>query len=349
MPVNFVEDKHPNWSRIEQIMALSARAKRWANFGPVEQLLSSTVASMLALPADRAVVPASSATSALHALAGAYAEARGRPLTWAICAFGFDSTVVGPLAGRVRIVDCDATGLMSMTALASLPVESWDGLIVTDLFGCQPDLSPYAALCSATGKPLIVDSAVSFPAPRAPSVRASEIVSFHHTKPWGFGEGGCAIVDAALAERVRAFLNYGVGTDESFAVHASNGKMSDVAAAFILQRIETMSDWADAYRAQRHRITALARSAGLDPLVRPPDNAVCPHVPAIAAKVIDVTGLPSAPFTVRKYYKPLSDRCPESANLYSRIVNIPCHPGMAAVDDAAILGYLNLLLGNTES
>jgi dTDP-4-amino-4,6-dideoxygalactose transaminase len=248
VPVNFIEDKYPNWSRLEQIMAHSARAKRWANFGPVEKLLSDTVATMLALPVGRAVVPASSATSALHAVAGAHAELRGRPLTWAICAFGFSSTAIGPLAGRVCIVDCDTTGLISQAALASLPVESWDGLIVTDLFGCQPDLSPYAELCSANGKPLIVDSAVSFPARTPPSIKASEIVSFHHTKPWGFGEGGCAIVDASMAAAVRAFLNYGLArTGGPFAMYGSNGKMSDIAAAFIVQRIEAMSDWADAY------------------------------------------------------------------------------------------------------
>jgi dTDP-4-amino-4,6-dideoxygalactose transaminase len=347
MGVRFIEEKLPNWSQVEKIMALSARSGRWTNFGPVEQLLSSTVASMLALPTDRAVVPASSATAALHAVVGAYAESYRMPLTWAISAFGFYSTAIGPLAGRVRVVDCDASGMISVALLAGLPPESWDGLIITDLFGLQPDLSQYADLCSAHGKPMIVDSAVSFPALRAPSVRASEIVSFHHTKPWGFGEGGCAIVDAVLGEKVRAYLNYGVGADRSLAVYAANGKMSDIAAALIVQRLETTSDWSDGYRIQRRRITRLALSAGLDILVCPADHVVSPHIPVMARQAVALTDLPSAPFPVAKYYRPLSDNCPMAADLYSRIVNIPCHPGMAAVDDAAIRQFLMSLAGDS--
>ncbi len=78
---------------------------------------------------------------------------------------------------------------------------------------------------------MIIDSAASFPAPRPPSVCASEIVSFHHTKPWGFGEGGCAIVDGALAEKLRSLHNFGVGRRCFVRNFAGNGKMSDICSS----------------------------------------------------------------------------------------------------------------------
>jgi dTDP-4-amino-4,6-dideoxygalactose transaminase len=213
------------------------------------------------------VVPASSATSALYAVAGSYAQAAGRPLVWAISAFGFFPTASGPLAGRVRVIDCDRTGLIDASALAALPADSWDGLLVTDIFGAQPDFSSLAQYCEAAGKPMVIDAAVSFPARRSSSLRTSEFVSFHHTKPWGFGEGGCAIVDARQAQQVRSFLNFDVGARASLASFAGNGKMSGVAAALILQRLQTMPFWADGYRRQRQRITRLARAEALDLLV----------------------------------------------------------------------------------
>ena len=343
--IRFVEDKSPDWMRVQELLGRSSRAGRWANFGPVQQHFAEVVARMLNLDAGRAVVSASSATSALFALIGAHAEESGRPHVWAVSAFGFFSTAIGPLAGRVRVVDCDVTGMIDISALSALPAESWDGLLVTDVFGAQPDFSELSNLCAAAGKPMIIDAAVSFPARRSPGLHASEIVSFHHTKPWGFGEGGCAVVDAAQAEKVRAFLNFGVGAHASLAAFAGNGKMSDVAAALIVQRLECMPRWAEGYRRQRQRITDLALSEGLAILVTPAADVVAPHVPVLARRAVALSDLPSAPFAVAKYYRPLSSKCPVAAQLYSRIVNVPCHPGMAAIDDTTIGRFFRALAG----
>jgi dTDP-4-amino-4,6-dideoxygalactose transaminase len=347
-PIRFVEDKPPDWAYVAQVLRLSADAGRWANFGPVQSRLAETVAGLLQLDAGRAVVTASSATSALHALAGVHARQAGRPLVWAVSAFGFFSTVVGPLAGRVRVVDCDRSGLLDLAALAALPADSWDGALATDIFGAQADFSALARLCASAGKPMIIDSAVSFPARRPASWRASAIVSFHHTKPWGFGEGGCAIVDAALADQVRSFLNFGVGSDRSLAPFAGNGKMSDVAAALILQRMETMPRWADGYRQQRRRIADLAAAEGLQVLVDPPADVVIPHVPVLARRAVTLSELSHLPFVVAKYYQPLSADCPVAADLYSRMVNVPCHAGMAAIGDAALRKIFRDLAGSSR-
>lgn len=343
--VRFIEDKLPNWPRVQELLQHSSNAGRWANFGPVQHHFTEVVARMLDLDAGRVVVSTSSATAALFALAGAYAEQAGRPMVWAISAFGFMSTAIGPLMGRVRVVDCDQTGMIDISALAALPADNWDGLLATDVFGGQADFSELSHLCAAAGKPMIIDAAISFPARRSPSVRASEVVSFHHTKPWGFGEGGCAVVDAGIAQKVRAFVNFGVGADPSLRAFAGNGKMSDVSAALILQRVESMPTWADGYRQQRRRITDLALSQGLRVLVKHPASAVVPHVPVLAHRAVALSELPPAPFAVAKYYRPLSTACPVAAQLYSRIVNVPCHPGMAQVDDGALLRFFDALTG----
>jgi dTDP-4-amino-4,6-dideoxygalactose transaminase len=343
--IPFVEEKFPDWRFVEDILQLSAHASRWTNFGPVQARLADVVAKILDLGAGRVVVTASSATSALHALTGIYAQNAGRPLTWAISAYGFFSTAIGPLANKVRVIDCDRKGLIDVSALSALPADSWDGLLVTDIFGSQPDFSALASLCAAAGKPMIIDSAVSFPARRLPSLHASEVVSFHHTKPWGFGEGGCAIVDASQADLVRSFLNFGVGADRALRSFAGNGKMSDVAAALILQRVEAMPLWADGYRRQRQRITSLARAEGLNLLVDPAADVVAPHVPILAPRPIALSELSGLPFAVAKYYRPLGDGCPVAADLYSRMVNVPCHPGLAAVDDVTFRHFFRSLTG----
>lgn len=348
-PVRFIEDKPPDWLRVQELLALSAYAGRSTNFGPVQHRLATHAASMLALEADRTVVTTSSGTAALHALTGAYAAKAGRPLIWAISAYGHASTCMGPLDGQVLVVDCDQTGLIDISLLSTLRPESWDGLIATDLFGAQPDFSQLAELCAAAGKPMIIDAAVSFPASRPASVRVSEIVSFHHTKPWGYGEGGCAVVDASLADAIRALVNFGQGNDPGFARFAGNGKMSDIAAAFILQRLESLENWAGGFRFQRQRITELALSEGLSVLVRPDPDVIAPHVPVLARGAIALPELPPAPFAVAKYYRPLDGGCRVAMDLYARIVNVPCHPGMARVDDTALRRFFRALpRGNAQ-
>ncbi|RTL54739.1 MAG: DegT/DnrJ/EryC1/StrS aminotransferase family protein [Bradyrhizobiaceae bacterium] len=324
-------------------MTKSAEAGRWTNFGPVESELAQLVYDRIGRPAGKAVVMASSATSALHALAGSHAERAGRPLVWAVSAFGFFSTRIGPLANHIRILDCDRSGLMDLAALKALPPDQWEGLIVTDIFGMQPDFTPFSALCQAAGKPMIIDSAVSFPAQRPASFNAGEIISFHHTKPWGFGEGGCMLIDRTQEETARALLNFGVHLDRSLAPYAANGKMSDVAAALIHQRVETMPRWAEGYRKQRRRMTELARAEKLSILVTPPDDSVTPHVQVLSPRPLALADLPKLPFSVAKYYPPLGGPCPVAADLYARIVAVPCHPGMADIEDDVLRGFFRQL------
>lgn len=338
--VPFVEPKAPSWDRLRAICAASEAESRWANFGPVSERLGQSLHAIMRLPASRAVVAASSATTALQAILGAHAVRRGRPLTWAASAFGFYSTAIGPLDAQVRLVDSDRAGMADIDALARLAPDAWDGLIVTNIFGIAADLAPYAALCQRQGKPMIVDAALGFPLPRFHHLPADEIVSFHHTKPWGFGEGGCAIVAEADASAVRSFLNFGVGEDVAFRGLAMNGKISDLAAAAILDRLETLPAWAAAYARERERISALVAQAGFPLLGEAPREAIVAHLPVLLPRPVPLADLPAARFDVGRYYRPLRPGFPVAGDLYERMVNIPAHAAMAAIGSDEIADYL---------
>jgi len=122
---------------------------------------------------------------------------------------------------------------------------------------------------------------------------------------------------------------------------ATNGKMSDVAAVVILDRLSRVADWAPGYYEQRERMFELATKAGIGWLEKPARDVVSPHVPLLAPRPIAVDAMPSTRFKVEKYYLPLSANCPVAADIYSRIVNVPCHPMMADVTDTEILDFLH--------
>src|SRR6185312_6439484 len=96
--IPFVEPKEPDWNNIMKLAGPAIRAKRWANFGPISEGLADEVAKVAGLPESRVAVPASSGTTALHAIVGMHEILAERPLIWIVSAFGFLATVIGPLA-----------------------------------------------------------------------------------------------------------------------------------------------------------------------------------------------------------------------------------------------------------
>lgn len=337
----FVEAKQVDWARVRKVLALSEKANHWANFGPVTAALERLLGHLFGLPEDRCVVMCSSATTALYAIVGLHEFKLGRQLRVVACAYGFFSSNIGPLKD-VTLLDSDPRGMLSLEALAAHDPESYDAVLVTNLFGLEADLAAYRAFCRAHRKILIVDGATAFSGvDRSAADGDDEIISFHHTKPWGVGEGGCAIVAHDDAPVVRALLNFGVGLPPSAARCATNGKISDYASALILDRVERLPVWSFYYRLQHDRLARLAGEIGVARLSGSNVDVVSAHLPLLAPVPVSAEALLTLPMTFRKYYRPLGDGPhPVAQRLFDHMVNVPAHSGMAAVTDEAMLALL---------
>jgi len=339
-PLRFVESKPPDLARLARLLEASCEANQWTNSGPVAARLEALLAERLGIHPARSVAVASSATSALFALAGVAAHRLGRPLRWLVSAYGFFSTAVGPLAGDITVLDCGDDAYLDLAAVERLPPGSWDGLIVTNVFGAAADLSPYEGVCRARGKALIADNATAlFGHDRSAEDAPDEIVSLHHTKPWGFGEGGFAVLPAEDSAVFRALVNFGQGLAPWLAGFAGNGKMSDLAAAAAIARLETADDWAPAYRTQWQRVASIAGGLGFEVFSRPAPDGVSAFVALKAPGPAPGSLLAGRPLPMAKYYPPLAER-PVARAIYDRIVCVASHPGLAALDDAEISGEL---------
>ena len=338
--VRFVEAKPFDAGRLTAILEDSILMNHWTNGGPTAARLEAMVHRRLGISESRCVVVASSATAALLAMAGVFAHRLGRPVRWIGSSFGFFSGRIGPLAGSIDFVDCGADGSLDLECVEGRPANAWDGLLVTNVFGSAPDLARYSEYCRSRGKLLLADNAMAFLGfDRSSLDTPDEIISFHHTKPWGFGEGGCAVLPRPYAELFRHLLNFGHQAPTSLAAFAGNGKMSDLAAAAVIARLEAEDEWAPLYRTQWQRIADLGIRSGLSLLNRPAPGAVPGFVAfeapgSIAGRLIAGRGVPMA-----KYYPPLSETA-RAHDLYDRNVCVACHPGMAFLPDAAIADEL---------
>lgn len=342
--VRYVEEKTPDWERVREILQLSAQANHWTNFGPVSRALEQSLADALELHPDRSVVMCSSATAAIHALAGVHAARQGRKLRWISSAYTFFSVRSGALADSVGFVDCDEQAMLDLRKVDGIPADAWDGLIVTNIFGLAPDAQRYVEYCRARQKALIVDSAQALlGVTRGDADAPMEAISFHHTKPWGVGEGGCALVRREDESLVRAAINFGVSAPEAIRPYCGNGKISDIACAAILDRWERMTTWASLYAEQRRRIAALGADSGLVELRRATSGAVTQSVPFIMPGPLAMDKLGGYSFDMRKYYRPLASGFPRAEEIFSRMLNVPCHPGMAAISDDELRRVLDAI------
>jgi hypothetical protein len=334
--IAFVANKRPDIEKVASLLGRSASANHWTNFGPVWRDLKAFVESELELPADRCAIPTASGTHALSAAAAL--SARDGITRWVVSSYGFRATVIGPFAGAT-IVDCDAGGLIDLAAVGMSDAQGYDGILATNPLGILGDMNETVAFARQAGKALILDNAAAFIGfDRSDHGGVFECLSFHHTKPFGFGEGGCLIVDRALEVDAMAAMDFGYRWTSPAGQNAlSNGKLSDPAAAFILAHQLDHRAWVPAYQMQFQRILRIGERRGFRLLVDR-NRIGCGaygNVPLLCPEPVPLENIANAKLTLQKYYKPLGGG-PVSHDLYSRVVNVPCHPDVAALADDAL-------------
>lgn len=346
-PLPFIENKIYDHQRLSELLSLSVKANHHANGGPVVRLLENMVASLCRLPEHRRVVAVCNGTAALHIACGLHALDTGAPqFRWVTSAFNFFSGHVGPLSGSTAL-DCDPKGRFDLDALRGLPMNSYDGVIYTNVFAQQSDWDDIAKFCAENGKRFVIDNATGL-LDRPNSARDPgapiEIISAHHTKPWGVGEGGFVICDASQEATVRQLSNFAAGLPSGSQFAASNYKLSDLAAAAIIDRLERMPWWGRFYNWQERRMHSLMIDAdcGIEPFcgttVPLSPRAHSPFLCANPVSILDADG----PVTLRKYYRPLpSDRpTPNATDLFSRIFSLSNAPEMRLVPNEEIIAHI---------
>jgi dTDP-4-amino-4,6-dideoxygalactose transaminase len=339
--ITFVEHKQPDFANVQALLDNSLSSGHWANFGPAAKQFETTVYSMLGEPSDRAVVACASGTVALHCLVNAYGFKAGRPLRWIVSAFTFSCQVQGPLSGAI-VVDCDSSGSLDIKAVRKICPSSYDGIIITNLFGASTETEDWVAIGREHGKHILFDSAAGFFSSPHVVTGDGEIYSFHHTKPCGFGEGGCIVVPLEIENTLRILLSNGAKGQCNDSPFCTNGKMSDVSAAFILDRLQYAEEIREQHVKQYMRVQRLSRSFGFTALA----NAN-PAFPSLIA-LIGPTLIPEQKFvnfavSMQKYYRPLSNDATMAINIFEHIVCLPCHQGMTEISDETLEGIFSQL------
>lgn len=341
--ISFIESKTPDAERIVGLLAHCQDCNQWANRGPLYLALAESYEAHMNLPPNIAVTPCANGGIALEALARFHDLKAGRKLRWVGSAFSFVNLARGHFAD-LQLLDCDPTGMLDLSLLQALNPDDYDGFIVTNVFGLWRDFAPYIAFAQKSGKAMLIDNAAGIDdsVPDWPY----QSFSLHHTKPYGAGEGGFLISPRNEAEAIYELLNYGEFDKTRRGQWFNNGKLSDIACAYHLDRLAQYPDWAPRYKDQAARIDLIAKEIGLQPLIPRDGGIPATSRPYLAKGTVPLKQLQqSRRLHFGKYYKPLSTSAP-AFGIYDSLVNIPTHPNVALLDDEVLRAEIeNHVLG----
>lgn len=334
MKLAFVEKKCPDFSRIAELLGNSARQSVWSNRGPVYGLMRDAFTDHMSLSSNLAIVPVSSGGVALEAIARLHAKWAGRKLRWIASAYTFRNLGRGYFSD-VTFVDCDGYGRLDLNAVAALDPDSYDGFIATNPLGTVSDFSAYSDFAAKNDKAFLIDNASGMHT-KVPDVKW-QAFSLHHTKPYGMGEGGLALVPKEFEEELYALVNYGNDSKDQECAHwLGNGKLSDISAAFLLDRLERLPEWRPRSLEQRDRVIEIGRHFGLQPLHKLDRNMPLTSMPFLAPKPVSIEAVESTRhMTCAKYYLPLAN-LPQVNDIYAHLVNVPCHGDIEELSDEQI-------------
>jgi dTDP-4-amino-4,6-dideoxygalactose transaminase len=244
-------------------------SRTYTNWGPLERELASRLCEHFQL-GPGAVVTASSGTSALIGaiLASAGQATTERPVA-IVPALTFTATALAAeqCGYRVHIADVDPdTWQLDPQHLRHRCDLRRVGVVVPVApFGRPVPQAPWLAFREREGRPVVIDAAASFELVSAmPSSLLGDIpvaISFHATKSFSTGEGGCAASsDSALIEQIGRVLNFGFADTRETTITGTNGKLSEYHAAIGLASLD---GWADMQRSVKLVIEAYREQLGV--------------------------------------------------------------------------------------
>jgi dTDP-4-amino-4,6-dideoxygalactose transaminase len=246
-PVPVLRPLLPATDRLVPYLRQIDAARVYTNNGPLTATLERRLAEYLSLPRG-GIASASSGTMALVGaiLAVAGPAAKERPLAL-LPAFTFVATAqAAELAGyRGWITDVDPmTWMLDPERLMQHPDLDRVGVVVPVApFGRPVPPAPWLEFHRRTGIPVVIDGAASFDCiARNPERFLNEIpvaLSFHATKAFASGEGGCVVTtDPDLPHRITRVLNFGFYGSRVAESAGLNGKMSEYHAAVGLAELD---------------------------------------------------------------------------------------------------------------
>ncbi len=336
MKINWLPQKKIDTERINNLLRAPLISGQFTNYGPNVQLLEKTIREKLQINDSKAIIAVTNGSVALHALASSIEYFENKKIQWATQSFTFPPSAQGTLS-NAKIVDIDQDGGLDLEELD----ETINGIIVTNIFGNIVDIDRYENWAKKNNRFLIFDNAATpftfYKGNNCCNYGNGTTISFHQTKPLGFGEGGAIIVDRKYENSIRCLNNFGIGlSDNYFLTEGNNHKMSDIAAIYIIQYLDNFDNIVkkhqELYRYFKTKIDEKALPIRLFPSFHD-NNKIMPSCFCLLfdepkQSLIMEKKYSENDIFCRKYYHPLKST-KHAIDIFNRILCLPCNVDMS--------------------
>lgn len=336
MKIRWVGNKEIWKEYVDEKIDSCLASGHFSNFGANVGLLEQFSHERFGIDDDKVVITVTNGACGIESLVCGLCHHYDRQLRFAVQSFTFPCSQQGILRNSVMI-DISPETMGPCLVKLKEKLDQYDGIMVTNCFGFCVDIQAYVDFCREHNKLLLFDNAASpltkYKGSNLLNYGIGSVISFHHTKPIGFGEGGLIIVDKKYADDVRKVSNFGYCPEDkyTYSSYGSNHKMSDLSAIYILQWLKYYCATIEIdYSRKMEIFDLLAHNQELDlkylPSFHDKDE---PHVASTIAimfdRPADHTFFVSKGIEAKKYYHPLGSRedYPYSWHIFDHILCLP--------------------------
>lgn len=234
--IPLLRPEFPNLKAVEKIFSQAYRKKVFSNFGclfdeSVKQL--SNIMNGEALPV----------TSGTTAISTALATMNSKNKRVAIPDFTHSGTLLAVIQAQAKPVLFSVEASSWIISLDDLKKhwQEFDMVVVVSPFGYEVDFDAFEEFSVKYKKPIVYDLAGAWGMFR--ETINPRCYSFHATKNFSVGEGGCVVLPSSLMwEHARKLTNFGTNLDRSLCGDVgSNWKVDELRCALILSMLQPES------------------------------------------------------------------------------------------------------------
>ena len=245
--ISWVGSKNIDNNIINEKINKCIETKHFTNGGYYVRELQENIKNIFGLDEKKEVLMVCNGAAGLNALVGGMNIYHNKKLKWLVQSFTFPCCQQGILSDSI-VVDIDNINMGIDYNYLEKNKDDYDGIIITNCFGCSTNIELYETFCKENNKILLFDNAAS---PMSYYKNKNHLnygngcmISLHHTKPIGFGEGGFIVFDRIYLEAMKKAICFGYSDTDRFDynINAGNYKMSEIACIYITEYLKNINN-----------------------------------------------------------------------------------------------------------
>lgn len=348
--ITWVNKKIINLTYINSKIIKCTESKIFTNGGTNVTELQTRIKAIFDIDQNKDVLMVCNGSMGLNSLISGMNMYYRKKLRWIVQSFTFPCSSQGLLIDSI-VYDIDNNMGPNIEKLHD-HLNDFDGIVITNCFGCSVNIQLYEKFCKDNNKILLFDNAAAsmtyYNGKNHLNYGNGCMVSLHHTKPVGFGEGGFIVFDKIYLESMKKVICFGYTLDNKYEYdkNGSNYKMSEIAAIYIDEYLNNLTK---IYNHHTHLVkyfidklheNNLNNDIKMFPNYSDYGKSLLANLPIIFNHNIDVKPFHENHIEAKKYYYPLDISCINSYELFNKII---CLPFNLDIDEKIIDYYISVL------